>query len=96
MTRNLIKRQVYAAAARAQAGLSEGIWLVRLRQAFAPSQYPSAASDVLRTAVRQELDKLFSKASYHAGDKSEAKLERKDRQIMRQTHESGTQGCSAS
>jgi len=79
VTRNLIRRQIYAAAGRAQGGLPEGMWLVRLRQPFAPSQYPSAASDPLRAAVRQELDKLFSKASHPAAHKAETGSERKGR-----------------
>lgn len=75
VTRNLIRRQIYTAAGRAREGLSEGMWLVRLRQPFAPSQYPSAASDALRVAVRQELDKLFSKACQRASAKAETRPE---------------------
>lgn len=70
VTRNLIRRQIYAAAGRARVGLPGGMWLVRLRQPFASSQYPSASSDVLRAAVRQELDKLFTKAAHAAAAKS--------------------------
>jgi ribonuclease P protein component len=62
VTRNLIKRQVYAAAQRAHAGLPGGMWLVRLRQPFAVTAFPSAASQPLREAVRTELDRLMHKA----------------------------------
>ena len=64
VTRNLLKRQIYAAAGRAHAGLPGGMWLVRLRQPFAVSTFPSAASQALRETVRGELDRLFQKASH--------------------------------
>lgn len=63
VTRNLIKRQVRAAAQRVASGLPHGMYLVRLRQPFAVSDFPSAASDPLRQAVRGELDRLFLKAA---------------------------------
>jgi ribonuclease P protein component len=69
VTRNLIKRQVYAAAGRVEAALPGGMWLVRLRQPFAVTQYPSAASDALRAVVRQELDRMLVKAASHPGAK---------------------------
>jgi ribonuclease P protein component len=69
VTRNLIKRQVYAAAGRVESALPGGMWLVRLRQPFAVTQYPSAASDALRAVVRQELDRMLVKAASHPGAK---------------------------
>jgi ribonuclease P protein component len=63
VTRNLIKRQIRAAAQRMEPGLPEGMWLVRLRQPFAATAFPSAASQALRQAVRVELDRLFQKAA---------------------------------
>ncbi|MEI8264857.1 MAG: ribonuclease P protein component [Betaproteobacteria bacterium] len=63
VTRNLVKRQIYAAAERVQTGLPGGMWLVRLRQPFAVTTFPSAASQALREAVRDELDRLLQKAS---------------------------------
>ena len=63
VTRNLVKRQIYAAAERVQAGLPGGLWLVRLRQPFALTTFPSAASQALREAARGELDRLFQKAA---------------------------------
>lgn len=66
VTRNLIKRQVRAAAQRVEPGLPQGMWLVRLRQPFAISEFPSAASVQLRQAVRGELDRMFLKAARFA------------------------------
>ena len=66
VTRNLIKRQVRAAAQRVEDCLPGGMWLVRLRQPFAVSEFPSAASTPLRQAVRNELDRLFQKAARNA------------------------------
>jgi ribonuclease P protein component len=67
VTRNLIKRQIYAAAGRAESALPEGMWLVRLRHPYASTAYPSAASDALRAAVRLELDRLLVKAAGQTG-----------------------------
>ena len=63
VTRNLIKRQIRAAAERTQARLPGGLWLVRLRQPFAAQAFESAASMALRAAVRAELDRLFQKVA---------------------------------
>ena len=70
VTRNLIKRQIYAAAGRAESALPEGMWLVRLRHPYAITAYPSAASDALRAAVRLELDRLLGKAAGQTGSGS--------------------------
>lgn len=63
VTRNLVKRQIYAAAGRVDSSLPGGMWLVRLRQPFAVTAFPSAASHALREAARGELDRLFQKAT---------------------------------
>jgi ribonuclease P protein component len=63
VTRNLIKRQIQVSAQRVHMGLPEGMWLVRLRQPFPVTTFPSAASQALRQAVRAELDRLFQKAA---------------------------------
>jgi ribonuclease P protein component len=70
VTRNLIKRQIYAAAGRVESALPEGMWLVRLRHPYASTAYPSAASDALRAAVRLELDRLLVKAAGQTGSGS--------------------------
>jgi ribonuclease P protein component len=36
---------------------------VRLRGPFAPKQFPSAASEALRSAARDELEQLLSRAA---------------------------------
>ena len=63
VTRNLIKRQIYSAAARHAAALPGAAYLVRLRSGFDRLQFKSAASDALRAAVHAEIDRLFSKAA---------------------------------
>jgi ribonuclease P protein component len=65
VTRNLIKRQIRASAQHVHSQLARGMWLVRLRQPFSVTTYPSAASQALRQAVRSELDRLFQKAATH-------------------------------
>jgi ribonuclease P protein component len=61
VTRNLIRRQLREAM-RCQP-LERGLWLVRLRGAFDPGRYRSAASDALRTAVREEVERLLAQAA---------------------------------
>ena len=61
VTRNLIRRQLREAMRRQP--LEHGTWLVRLRSAFDAGRYPSAASDALRAAVREELDRLLAQAA---------------------------------
>lgn len=65
VTRSLLKRQIRAAVARrlGGAGLPPGLWLVRLKAPFPVSEYPSAASEALRRAVRSELDGLLGHAA---------------------------------
>ncbi len=61
VTRSLLKRQIRAAAGRQEAGLADGLWVVRLRTAFDPRQFPSAASAALAGAARAELATLFDR-----------------------------------
>jgi ribonuclease P protein component len=60
VTRNTIKRQVYSVSQAMQ--LSPAGYVVRLRVAFDRAQFPSAASDALKRAVRGELLQLFQRA----------------------------------
>lgn len=60
-TRNLIKRQIRRAAAAAPA-LPAGLWVVRLRNPFQKSDFPSAASDALSVAAADELASLLADA----------------------------------
>jgi ribonuclease P protein component len=63
VTRSLVKRQIRAIAAGCADRLAPGLWVVRQRSAFDPKQYPSAASDALRDAAREELRALFERAA---------------------------------
>lgn len=60
VTRNLLRRQIRAAMARQLPALPPGLWVVRLRAAFARADYPSAASVALRRAAGAELDCLLA------------------------------------
>ena len=61
VTRNAIRRQIYAVAENLTPALSAGTYLVRQRSAFSPAQFPSASSEALKRAVRTELLALFGK-----------------------------------
>ena len=62
VTRNAIKRQIYAVSSTAEPSLRVAAHLVRLRAGFDRKQFPSATSDALKRAVRTELQELFGKA----------------------------------
>ena len=59
VTRNAIKRQIYAVGAAHEGQLAQAAHVVRLRCAFDRKQYVSATSDALKQAVRAELLQLF-------------------------------------
>lgn len=59
----MLKRQIRAAVARHEDHLPQGLWLVRLRQPFAPAQFPSADSPALRAAARDELEQLLARVA---------------------------------
>ena len=61
VTRNTIRRQIYAVGDGLDVPLCAGAHLVRLRAAFAPAQFPSARSEALKRAVRAELVQLFER-----------------------------------
>jgi ribonuclease P protein component len=65
VTRNLLKRQIRAAFSGAP-GLAAGLWVVRLRAPFDRKQFPSASSDALRAAVRDELGQLLGRLGRNA------------------------------
>lgn len=68
VTRNLIRRQIHAlASARPLLLSAHGAHVVRLRSAFDPMRYRSAASPALRAAVRAELLQLFERALRQRG-----------------------------
>jgi ribonuclease P protein component len=67
VTRSLLRRQIHAAVARHGGALPPGLWVVRLRAAFARDEFPSAASPRLRAAAGLELDDLLHRSARSAG-----------------------------
>lgn len=71
VTRNAIKRQIYAVGAAYEALLAQAApaaaHVVRLRSTFDRKAFISATSDPLRLAVRTELQQLFGHATRHSG-----------------------------
>jgi ribonuclease P protein component len=68
VTRNAIKRQIYNVSADFELILSKRAHLVRLRAAFDRAHFVSASSDELKSAVRAELEQLFSRLPVPAGN----------------------------
>jgi len=62
VTRNTIRRQIYAVAARFEPHMPQAAYVVRLRAAFDRKQFVSATSDALKRAIRAELEVLFAAA----------------------------------
>ncbi len=62
VTRNAIKRQVYAVSREFESALACAAHVVRLRNGFDRKLFTSASSEVLKFAVRQELQQLFAAA----------------------------------
>jgi ribonuclease P protein component len=60
VTRNTIKRQIYAVSTDSSCHLSPAAHVVRLRAGFDRATFISATSDKLKTAVRAELQQLFA------------------------------------
>lgn len=65
VTRTLLKRRIRAALTDA-CELAPGMWVVRLRAPFSRTDFVSAASDRLSTAVSAELATLMTAASARA------------------------------
>ena len=65
VTRNAIKRQIYAVSAQFAPRLRPRGHVVRLRAAFDRKEFISASSEQLKSAVRAELVDLFTRASAH-------------------------------
>ena len=61
VTRNAIRRQVYALGPQVNLPAEGMAYLVRLRAPYAREQFPSACSNALRHAVRTELTQLFER-----------------------------------
>ena len=63
VTRNAIKRQIYAVSSDLEPQLAQAAHVVRLRSAFDHVKFPSASSEALKQAVRSELQQLFARAA---------------------------------
>lgn len=63
VTRNTIKRQIYAVSTDASCQLPPAAHVVRLRSGFDRAEFISATSDKLKMAVRAELQYLFARAA---------------------------------
>lgn len=63
VTRNAIKRQIYQVSTGCEAGFLHAAHVVRLRAGFDRKEFISASSDLLKAAVRAELDQLFARAA---------------------------------
>jgi ribonuclease P protein component len=63
VTRNAIKRQIYAVSAQFEVRMPCAAHVVRLRSGFDRQQFISATSPLLKLAVRQELEQLFERAA---------------------------------
>lgn len=63
VTRNTLRRQIYAVAAESSS-LRSGAMVVRLHSAFDLKAFPSATSAALKHAVRTELQTLFAKVPH--------------------------------
>lgn len=62
VTRNALKRQIYAVSQLYQAQLPVSAYVVRLRSGFDRVQFVSASSDALKLAARAELQQLLERA----------------------------------
>ncbi len=67
VTRNTIKRQIYAVSTCFETQLPQAAHVVRLRATFDRKQFISATSEPLKMAVRQELEQLFQRATAKSG-----------------------------
>lgn len=61
VTRNMVKRQIYALAQERLPVLPCAALVVRLRSGFDRKQFISATSDALKAAVRTELQQLYGR-----------------------------------
>jgi ribonuclease P protein component len=63
VTRNTIKRQIYAVSADFESAMPVAAHVVRLRAGFDRAHFLSATSEVLKAAVRLELQQLFARVA---------------------------------
>ena len=67
VTRTLLKRQIRTLVVGHAEALARGLWVIRLRAPFDKSAFPSAASDALKCAARDELEQLLVAVAHRAG-----------------------------
>lgn len=67
VTRNAIRRQIYALGGDYAHALPQAAHVVRLKVGFDRRQFPSATSPALKQAVRAELQQLFTRAARGKG-----------------------------
>ncbi len=67
VTRNALKRQIYAVSALYQAQLPVSAYVVRLRSSFDRVLFVSASSDALKLAARNEMMQLLERATRTLG-----------------------------
>lgn len=72
VTRNAIKRQIYAVSSQHAFDVRPAAYVVRLRAAFDRQQFVSASSSMLKAQVRQELQQLFNAMDRAASIRSAA------------------------
>lgn len=75
VTRNAIRRQIYETARLRSDGLPTAALVVRLRSAFSRQEFLSATSEVLKCAVRAELDQLYTQLARRHARASSAQAE---------------------
>lgn len=63
VTRNALKRQIYAVSELYQAQLPAAAYVVRLRSGFDRVQFVSASSEALNAAARTEMHQLLERAT---------------------------------
>lgn len=73
VTRNAIKRQIYCVSADFGSDLPTAAHVIRLRAGFDRKQFISATSELLKSAVRLELQQLLTRASSSSPKNSGAK-----------------------
>ena len=64
VTRNLLRRLIWATASEQLPSANAGIYVVRLRSVVNSQSHPSASSQALRQQMRQELQALFAQAAH--------------------------------
>ena len=63
VTRNMIRRQIHAVAREFEKELYPTAYVIRLRAGFAAPYFVGASSDILKKAVRSELQQLLGSVS---------------------------------